>query len=89
MEEHEAVEVRVIRVEILRIVHCVEVVDIGCNFHLWAESIFDYAAKWIGRCTFWQRKFGVAVRHTLGPNEDEIDECVGEYVSELEPDFTW
>lgn len=34
MEEHEAVEIRVVRVEVLRVVHGVEVIDIGCDFHL-------------------------------------------------------
>lgn len=52
MEEHEAVEIRVVRVEVLRIVHGMEVIHIRCDFHLRAKSVFNDCAKGVGGGAF-------------------------------------
>lgn len=87
VEEHEAVKVRVVRVEVLCVMHGMEVIDVGCDFHLRPQSIFDNCAKGVGGCAFGQGELIITVGHALGSDEDEIDQGVGEHVRELKPNF--
>lgn len=70
VEEDEGVEVRVVRGEGLRGVQRVEVLDVGGNFHLAAETVFDDGAPGVGRGAGWEGEFGVPIRHAFRPDED-------------------
>lgn len=83
VEEHEAVKVRVVRLEHLRLVHRVEVVHERCNLHLRAQTVLDDPAKGIARCAFGEREFGVPVRHAFWPDENEVNSSAWEDVREL------
>lgn len=69
VEEDEAVEVRVIRVELLRFVQSVEIIDIGADFEFVLDE-FEDGAEGVGRCAFGEREFGVTVEHGFGADED-------------------
>lgn len=89
MEEHEAVKVRVVRVERVCIMHRVEVLDVSGDFELRAQSVLRDATKRVGRRARRQGKFVVAVGHALRADEDEVDGCAREDVRELQPDVPW
>lgn len=88
VEEHKAVKVWVIWIEILSFMHIVEVINVGSDLHLWAETVLNNGAKWIFRCAFRKRKFVVSVGHTFRSDEDEVDKGSGEHMGELKPDLT-
>lgn len=88
VEEHEAVKVWIIWVEVLSIVHIVEVINVSGDLHLWAETVLNNGAKWILRRAFRKRKFVVPVGHTFRSDEDEVEKGSGEHMGELKPDLT-
>lgn len=88
VEEHEAVQVRIEGLEVLGVVHGVEVVDIGGDLHLAAEAVLGDTAERVGRGALWERELGISVRHALRSDEDEMDQGAREHVRELEPDCT-
>lgn len=88
VEEHEAVQVRIERLEVLRLVHGVEVINVGRDLHLSAQAILDDPPEGILRGALREREFRIPVGHTLGPDEDQMYEGSREDVAELEPDVT-
>lgn len=87
MIEHEAIEIRVKRLEVLRVVHRMEVVDVRCNLHLATQSVLDNAAEWVAGCPLGKRELIVTVGHALRADEDEIDESAREEMRQLKPYF--
>ena len=88
VEQHEAVEIRVEGLEVLCLIHGVEVVDVRGDLHLAAETVFDDAAEGVGGRAFRQWELCVAVGHGFGADEDEVQQGAGEHVGELEPDVS-
>lgn len=87
VEEHEAVEVRVVGLEVLRLVHRVEVLDVGGDLELGAETVLDDPAERVGGRALGEGEFVVAVGHALRADEDEVDDRPREHVGELQPDL--
>lgn len=87
MEQHEAVKIRVEGLEVLCLVHGVEVVDIGGDLHLTAQTVLDDAAKGVRGRALGERELCIAVGHGFGADEDEVQQGAGEHVRELEPDI--
>ena len=73
VEENEGIEVWVVGCEVLSFVECVEVFDVGRDFHRAAER-FDDTAEWILRRTFRQGKLVVAICHGFRTDEDEVED---------------
>ena len=65
VEEDEAVEVRVVGVEVLCGVEGMEVFDVGADFELVLDEL-ENGAEGIGGRAFREREFGVPVEHGLG-----------------------
>ena len=77
VEEHDAVEVGVKRLEVLRLVHGVEIVDVRADLHLATQAVLHNGAEGILRRALWQRELRVAVGHALGTDEDEVQQSAG------------
>jgi hypothetical protein len=75
VEEHKAVEIRVVGLKNVCPMHSVEVVNVGGNFHLRPKAVFHDPAKRVARCTFWERELAVTVRHALGSNKNKVNDC--------------
>ena len=78
VEQHEAVKVGIIRREIARPMNRMIVVDDGGDLEHTMHAILHNGAERISRRPLGQRELVIAVQHALGPNEDEVDEVVGE-----------
>lgn len=89
VEEHEAIQVGIEGAEVLGLVHGVEVVNVGSDLHLAAESVLHDSAEGILGCALGQREFSVPVCHTLRSNEDEVQHCARVHVLQLQPDGPW
>lgn len=87
VEEHEAVQIRIKGLEILRLVHGVEVVDVASDLHLAAQAVLHETAERILGGSLGQRELCVSVGHAFGADEDDVQEGAGEHVRELQPDF--
>lgn len=85
VEEYHAVQVRVEWLEIVRLVHCVEVVHVRGDLHLPTQSVFHDAAEGIARRSFGEWEFLVAVGHALRTDEDEVEERPREDMAQLQP----
>lgn len=66
MEEHEAVEVDIERVEKAGFVQGVVVFDVGGHFQHGADAIFDNGAEGVDGGSFGEGEFRVAVGHGFG-----------------------
>jgi hypothetical protein len=73
VEAHDCVEVGVEGSKVLSIVQCVEVFDVGADFHLTSEAILDNGAEWVGGCARRKREFCVTTSHTFRPDEDQVE----------------
>lgn len=87
VEEHESVEVRIIRRKRLRLMQCMEILHISSDFHQPAQPRLHHRAERIRRRASGQRELIIPIRHTLGPDEEEMESCVSEEVGELDPEF--
>ena len=86
MEEHEAIQVRIKGAEILRLVHSVEVVHVSSDLHLTTESVLNDAAEGVLGRALGKRILPVSVRHTLRPDEDQMQQGARVHVLQLQPD---
>jgi hypothetical protein len=86
MEQHKAIQVRIKRPKVLRLVHSMEVIHISSDLHLSTETVLDNSAERILGCALWKRVLAVPIRHTLRPDEDQVQESARVHVLELEPD---
>lgn len=86
MKEHEAIEVRVEGLEDLGFVESMIVFHKGAYLHLVADPPFNHGPERVLRRALWQREFRVAIRHTFGPDEDNVEFHTREDVGELDPD---
>lgn len=73
VEEHKAIQIRVEWLEVLRIVHRMEVIDICGDLKLSAQSVLDDPAERVFRRTLRERKFGISIGHTLRSDEDKVN----------------
>lgn len=87
VEKHEAIEVRVVRIEQSCFVQSMEVFDEGGDLQLMADPFYD-STEGISRCSRRKRKFRVAIRHAFGANEDKMNGGGWEQVAELYPGVT-
>lgn len=87
VEEHEAIEVGIEGLEVVGLVHSVEVVNVGGDLHLATQAVLNNSTEGIRWCALWQRVFGVAVGHALGTDENQVQQGAGEHVLELQPHF--
>lgn len=53
VEEHEAIKIWVVGIEMPRFVEGVIVLNIGTDLHLMADAVFDDRAERVGRCALW------------------------------------
>lgn len=88
MEKHKAVQIGIKRLEILRFVHGVEVVNVRCDLQLTTESILHNASKRILRGPLGKWELVVTVGHTLRSNENQVYQGPRENVAQLQPDVT-
>lgn len=88
VEEDHKIQVRVERLEIVSFVHCVEVVNVGGDLHLPAQSVFHDASEGVLRCPLWEREFFVPVGHAFRSNEYQVKQGTWKYIAELKPDIT-
>lgn len=88
VEEHDAVQVRVKGLEVLGLVHGVEVVDVGGNLHLATQAVLDDPAEWVLGGALGQGELGIPVGHAFRADEDDVNKRLGEHVGELHPDLT-
>ena len=87
VEQHEAVQVRVKRLEVLRLVHGVEVIHVGGDLHLTTETVLNDPAEGVGRGPLGKRELGIAVGHCFRSDEDKVQQGTREDVRELQPDI--
>lgn len=88
VEEHEAVEVRIVRVKVLCPVNCVVVVHNGADLHA-VPRVLNHCTKRIARGPGRKWKFIIPVRHSLRPNEDEVKARARKEMSKLCPGISW
>lgn len=88
VEEHEAVQIGIKRLEVLRFVHRVEVVNVRRNLELSSKSVLHDTTEGILGRALGQREFIIPVGHTLRSDEDQMDQGAREYVAKLKPNFT-
>ena len=88
VEEHHTVQVGVEWLEVVGLVHRVEIVHVSCDLHLSAQSVFHDPSKGILGRSLWEREFFVPVGHAFRPDEYQMEHGTGEHVTELEPDIT-
>lgn len=86
MEEHKAVEVRVVRLEVIRFVHCVVVFDERGDLCVVAEAVLHDAPERVSCCPLRQRELGVPIGHAFRTDEDQMYMGAVEEVLELNPD---
>lgn len=87
VEEDYKVQVRVEWLEVIRFVHCMEVVNVGGDLHLSTQSVFHNAAEGVLRRPLREREFFVPVGHAFRSNEDQVEQGTGKDVTELKPDI--
>jgi hypothetical protein len=80
VEAHDCVEVGVERSEVLSIVQCVEVFDVGADLHLTSEAVLDNGAEGVGWCARRERELCVTASHALRTNEDQVERNTREQV---------
>lgn len=89
VEEHEAIQIGIEGSEVLGLVHRVEVIDVGGDLHLTAESVLDNSTEGILGGALGERELAVPVRHALGADEDEVQHGARVHVLQLQPDGPW
>ena len=89
MEKHKAVKVRVVRVELTRLVEGVVVLYEGGDLEGVGEAVLDDGAEGVGWCAFRERELVFTVSHRFWTDEDEVEGDAGEEVGELDPDLSW
>lgn len=87
VKEHEAIEVRVERLEESSLVESVVVFHKGTHLDLKADPPFDHGSERVLRRARRQRELRVPVHHTFGPDKDHVEFYAVEDVAELKPDF--
>lgn len=88
VEEHHTVQVGVEWLEVVGLVHRVEVVHVSCDLHLSAQSVFHDSSKGIFGSPLREREFFIPVGHAFRSDEYQMEHGTGEHVTELEPDIT-
>ena len=88
VEENHTVQVRIEWLEVVGLVHRVEIVHVGCDLHLSAQSVFHDSSKGVLGRSLWEREFFVPVGHAFRPDEYQMEHGSGEHVTELKPDIT-
>ena len=88
VEEHHTVQVGVEWLEVVGLVHRVEIVHVGCDLRLSAKSVFYDSSKGILGRSLWKWEFFVPVGHAFRSNEDQMEHGPRKHVAELEPDIT-
>lgn len=84
VEEHEAVEVRVVRVEVAGLVDGVVVINDSADLHVLPRPLND-GSEGVARRPLRERELIVAVCHGLRADEDEVEAGAREQVGELDP----
>lgn len=85
MEQHEGVEVGVVRCKVAGLVYGVVVVDDRRDLHSRPDAVLDHGAEGVGWRARREGELVVPVGHGLRADEDEVDAGVREEVGQLEP----
>lgn len=89
MEQHKAVKVRIVRVELSGLVQGVVVLYEGGDLEGVGEAVLNNGTEWIRWGAFRERELVFTVCHGFGTDEDEVEGDAREEVGELDPDFSW
>jgi hypothetical protein len=87
VEEHKAIQVRIERSEVLRLIHGMEVIHVSSDLHLTTKTILNNPAEGVLRRALGERVLAISVGHTLRPDEDQVQESARVHVLELKPDI--
>lgn len=69
MEDHEAVKIGVVWVEVARLVDVVVMFDKSADLHSVRDAVLDDGTEWIERRSLRERQLLLTVGHGLGTNE--------------------
>ena len=81
MEEHEAIKIRVVGIELSSLVQSMVILNKGADLYRISYPIFHNCPKGVSWRSLWKWKFSIPARHAFRSDEDQMESNTREQMS--------